>query len=332
MARGRWEDDLLRIIGPGIGVRGLRDCAFEGAGREPVRVANPSYLRGAILAVAYVKDGLMSIEGTATMIAPGLAVTASHVLDPEFYGKRPHQQETEMRCLGLVEGPHGASFQEWNVDHTSRTLEERGEIGYISLSPSASVLQPTEVRTMPLSLDLPDEDEELTMVGYRFASDPKNLEGAMYVSKGPILRLLHTFTERQRIYPAYEVECETLPGMSGGPVLDRSGCLVGVISRGLDDVTYAAMIMHGMGSTVPIFWPPGEYPLPVRVHDIPQELLCVESRRKLSFSPDDSRIRWDIDWSRFDPESIRDLKPMDREEALAEIERRRRLRPEDRYR
>src|SRR5690348_8550645 len=175
MARGRWEDDLLQLVGPGIGVRGLRECTFEGAGSEPVPVGNPSFLRGAILAVAYFKDGVMSIEGTATMIAPGLAVTASHVLDPEFYGERPHQDETQMRCLGLVDGPLGVSFEEWNVDLTRRTLEERGEIGYLSLSPSASVHRPTEIRTMPLTLDLPDVDEELTMVGYRFASDPENL-------------------------------------------------------------------------------------------------------------------------------------------------------------
>ena len=165
----------------------------------------------------------------------------------------------------------------------------RGEIAYMSVEPYRH--SPSLVPTLPLTVRIPRVGERLTAIGLRFTNgDPGQFEG-VFASTGRLVEIKHPWLEHSRVFPALEIDCETLHGMSGRPVLDEHGYIVGVISRGFETLTWAATITHGLGSKgrFRIPWPPGEYPAGVRVIDIPNSRLHIQHRERI-FSEDDTNI------------------------------------------
>lgn len=252
----------------------------------PQDVKNYTWFEGALLAIVIKTEDATTIVGTASFIAPGLAVTATHVLTDHL-----EELMTSNAALGCI-GPATHGLELWDVRKVSMEGPgSAGDVAYLSLEPRFAIPHGWKFRMFPLSTKAPFPDSFLRIVGFRYPNITHNnagtlAEGELFMSGG---RVANLYGNRDRVlmpFPCIEVLCGSLNGMGGGPVVDPNGSLVGVLSRGLhvDDgegPSYAAWIPFVLDRRVEIPWPPGMYPERVHLLDIDERLLFIEGREKV---------------------------------------------------
>lgn len=209
-----------------------------------------------------VEDGFM-ILGSGVMVGPGLMFTASHVLD-EF----PHDGAGPV-CLTFL--PDGA--RAW-LPCGRTTLSGPSDFGpdrhrvsdltLMSCSLNSAALAEFPLVLAPVQLELPLIGNRLWAFGYRHGDI---VEGAALLTPLVTSGLVTGFYPQGRgermLGSCIEVEMDTVGGMSGGPVVNESGWVVGIVSSSIEGgPTYVTLIwdairisVHGAPSEI---WPDGE--------------------------------------------------------------------------
>jgi hypothetical protein len=246
----------------------------------PDGVTNWTFFNGALSTIV-VRDRSASVAtGTAVMIAPGLAITASHIL-------RDRLDEVlagDVALLGV--GPTEAGLDLWQIRKLSIAEDD---VAYLSLELASEISAAWRFRTIPITTRAPRPGELVHVVGFRLdAVDAKDdglsLAGDLFAARGKVRATYYPIRDRLLMpYPTIEIACGSLGGMSGGAVLDDSGFLLGVIARGLEaedgkGPTFAAWVIGAVNRQLDVPWPPGVYEQPVHVLDIDDRLLWVEGR------------------------------------------------------
>jgi hypothetical protein len=259
------------------------------AGAVPEGVMNWDFFQGALLAVVVKRPGSQHdvIEGTAVIIAPGLALTATHVFD--YLASDLAAGQASLICLG----PNTDSLDIWAVRTLSYTTDD--DLAYLSLEPLSAIPDGWRISCLPLTTRAPAPGEELTIFGFRLDEVREQgdssivAEGDMYVAKGEVTAVYHPMRDSLRMpFPAIEIACDSLGGMSGGAVLDRDGFLVGIISsaypasEGQTGTTYAAWVIGALNREVRIPWLPAIYSNPIHVLAIPEAQLHIRGRDALT--------------------------------------------------
>jgi V8-like Glu-specific endopeptidase len=254
------------------------------AGAVPDGVTNWDLLQGALLAVLVKRPGseLTVIEGTAVMIAPGLALTASHVFSdllPDLASGK-----ASLGCIGI----RTSGLDIWTVRKVSSS--ETNDLAYLSLEPLSALTDGWHFSCLQLTTRTPAVGEELNIVGFRFLDVKERgkdylAEGDLYAAGGEVTATYYPARDAVRMpFPAIEIACDSLGGMSGGAVLDSESFLVGIISSGYAasegqiGTTYAAWVIGGLNRELEIPWPPGIYSDPTHVLDMPKALLRIVGR------------------------------------------------------
>ena len=187
-----------------------------------------------LVAVAYFDDDGPSFIGSGVMVAPGLLLTATHVLD-------------ELRALGkypifLTFLPTGA--RGWLAKESRNSMRkskyEEGEANPSDLTLVSCTLNSDAVADYPLNLGtlkvgLPLVGERLWAFGFRhgFVEDGVASVSPM-VSSGLVTAAFPQGRGERMPAPCIEVEMDTMGGMSGGPVVDSDGNVIGVVSSSID--------------------------------------------------------------------------------------------------
>ncbi len=289
--RGVVSPDPLTLmpIGSSIPVRPVMFGSSDG-GSIPLGVSNWTFFDGALLALGFRgAAGGAEILGSAVMIAPGLALTATHVLTNHL------PQLTDGSVVGICMGPREGGLDLWKL--RSISYDEADDLAFLSLELMSPIGDDWSFRTLPLTTRCPAVGETVTITGFRFAEGwpwpeggaPLPAVGELFASTGAVSVVYHPRRDTSVItYPAIEISCGSLGAMSGGAVLDRDGCLLGVISRGWntedgEGPSYAAWIVSGaLGRSLDVPWPPGAYPSPVTVTSIPDSALRIIGRDALT--------------------------------------------------
>jgi hypothetical protein len=204
----------------------------------PLSVENYEYFDGALLAVCIQYGNTYIVEGTAVMIGLGLALSAKHVFDEH----RAALDDGD--AVGLCIGVRGdGTVAAWHV-YSMATLPGGTDLQLLSLRLVSDMPADGDFSTIPLTTRVPPPGEHLTVVGFRFDSEPASTEsienpvaltGLMYVSQGAAGQFSFPIHDSVLApYPTIEVLSGTLGGMSGGAVLDVKGHVVGITSRGLE--------------------------------------------------------------------------------------------------
>ena len=291
-----------------IPIRFMGHCDAAGAGTQPKAITNWEAFEGALLNIEVRGAQESCIIGSAAMIAPGLAVTANHLFDD--------------RTLSDLDAGDGSLFvtgirsncvDQWGVRNL---CYDKHEIAYLSLEIMSELSAGWSFSQFGISTRCPDEGERLTVVGSRFGPMELTPEGSpkfggeVYAAVGEVECAYFPFRLGTRPYPVISLHCETLGAMSGGPVFDDDGLLLGVVSRGLHEHTDVAWIVGGMNRAVRIPWPTGLYePDSVRVMDIDPRILQIKGREALTTSGLTTNYRsWPTSARICDPES----EPVDR--------------------
>ena len=209
-----------------------------------------------LVAVAYLNDDGPSFLGSGVMVAPGLLLTATHVLD-------------ELRALGkhpifLTFLPTGA--RGWLAKESRNLMREskyeEGEANPSDLTLVSCTLNSDALADYPLSLGtlrvgLPLVGERLWAFGFRHGLVEDGVASVSpMVSSGLVTAAFPQGRGERMPAPCIEVEMDTMGGMSGGPVVDSDGYVIGVVSSSFDGgPSYVTLIWDALnyriGGTVP---------------------------------------------------------------------------------
>jgi len=258
------SSDLAALqIGEYLKFTDVRVRYLSGAGIS--RLKTWGRLRGAVLGVNLTSTNEHRVEGSAVMVAPGVALCASHV----FQGHLDRLMSGELKALCIGPSDHGNEL--WGL---------RG----INFVPNTDVciLTLTLINGLPtdrtfhhasITTRTPRHGERLFVVAFKAeAEDCENwVEGRQIrmnalICAGEVTQ--HFLLGRDRVMlpgPAIEVECDSWPGMSGGPVFDDEGWLIGVLSSSVsgehhDSPSFVSLAISALGHRFTGGWPdPGSH-------------------------------------------------------------------------
>lgn len=272
------------------------------AAAAPGRVTNWDYFQGALLGVGVRRGDLFEILGTGVMIAPGLAITATHNLRDDFPALE--RGDVGALCLGVRTGV----LDLWRIRSISHN--DVDDLAYLSLQLASPLTDTWRFTSIPITTRCPRPPSEegpgevLTILGFRFPEAPEFSDGGwtaagdLFAAAGTVTAVYHPIRDRVLLPgPTIEIACGSLGGMSGGAVLDQSGMLMGLISSGLDHEdgagpTFAAWVIGALDRQLGIPWPPGLYKDRVGVMEIPEQLLHIAGREAIRVtSPGRTRYR-----------------------------------------
>ena len=252
---------------------------------HPDGVTNWDFFQGALLAIGVRRAGSQEICGSGFMVAPGLALSATHVL-------RGHLDEIMAGSVfAFCVGIRTTGLDLWKIRSVSLTNED--DLAYLSLELMSAIDLAWRFSCLGVTTRCPTPSEAVTIFGFRFEQPSVAADGSvtfwgdLFAAAGAVRAV---YPERSVYgpvsYPSIEIACGSLGGMSGGVLLDRHGLAMGLVSRGLgtdgDGVTWASWLVgSGLNRHLAIPWPPGTYPHDVHILDIPDPLLRVEGREAI---------------------------------------------------
>jgi len=179
------------------------------------------------------------VIGTAVILAPGIAVAASHVIQDilKKYGLGHKDSNIELD-LYVMQLNTGAC---WYVSNSSSWVGT--DITVLSLVPRNDIAANIKIEKLPINVDPPPESSKISALGY---PDTKltipqndsditklNISITPTVSEGKVLDIHHSFRDRAILrFPCFTVDAEFLGGMSGGAVFNENRELCGLVCVG----------------------------------------------------------------------------------------------------
>lgn len=205
----------------------------------------------ALVAVAGFFDNGLMIIGSGVMVAPGIVFTATHVLD-EF--PRPGTSPVFITFLP------GNAARAWLPTATvtcsgkSKLFTLRNEekfvsdLKVVSCSLNSEAHEPHPLSLFPMELCLPTPSARLWAVGFRQGEiDGSEAPLTPLVTSGLVTNCYPNGRGERMPSPCVEVDMEAYGGMSGGPVLNEDGRVVGIISSSFDGgPSYVTLVWDSM--------------------------------------------------------------------------------------
>ena len=224
-------------------------------------------LDGLVVALDWVAKDRHHIWGSAVMVAPGVALTAGHVID-------------EMRCHGFLAEAGGQLWaisvhvadrvELWRADSFTQD-EEGSDLSLLTLVRTTAASGPPANSPLKFSLArmaarMPGVGETISLVGFKAAEvsfEHSALMGlALVGSVGQVTDQYPQGRDRHGLpNPAIAVAARTVGGMSGGAAFDAAGHLIGVISSGLEEsVSFVSLSWPAIHVPIAPKWPPAAMP------------------------------------------------------------------------
>jgi hypothetical protein len=279
-------EDPLNGLGIGQGIRSELVTNFGGSDAiaRPTWVENWDFFRGAILGLAFNTKNGHELDGTAVMVAPGLAVTTTHIF--QNVTERIRQGTVVPYCYGVREG----RLDIWKVTEVAHSPDD--DIALLAVAACSKLPEDRTYYRLGITARAPRNGEPLHVLGFRrggisSSGNRHDVEVNLYASRGSVTAVYPRGRDKTLVpYPAIELDCGSLGGMSGGAAIDENGLLVGVISRGLDTAeqtgpTYVSWIIKALTRTIRISWPPGVYKGAVSALSIDPSMIAIVGREAL---------------------------------------------------
>ncbi len=243
------------------GVAGTREGFFL--------VQDPFNLRKGVVPLFDARnDGLLTGLGTAFGLSSnGILLTADHViasyrdrgdqlnsdgLSP-IYGSSGNQSLVAFLSPGVVYGtvhiPHqffplilSAHSPTKGGDDPMRELRGEANIQTADVSVLRTQELQEELHTFQVSAESPKVGDSVVAVGFpkldviqgRRREVAARLDEGMFASYGTVTALHPNGRDKSNQTPVFEVEAHWPSGMSGGPVFNRGGHVVGIVSRSME--------------------------------------------------------------------------------------------------
>lgn len=211
-----------------------------------VREALPKGVDPAVVLslVATFKDRSQWPSGSAVAISDYFALTAKHVL--EDYQERAAPEDTMIRAASGLDERH--KQREWVVRAT--VTEPGTEIALLYFGESGGPIR--GLKFPVLAIAPPEPDSKAIAVGFAESTAEPIHEDTWAWREKPVIstgRVTEIHGQRRDAvmlpYPSASTECFVQGGMSGGPVFNEDGDVIGIISTSNEDLEspYAAFTL-----------------------------------------------------------------------------------------
>jgi serine protease Do len=221
-------------------------------------------------------------QGTAFRLDPfARCATAFHVFEEVFYLGGANGREMRVKqdrilvaleLEGIVLGTAPIRRDQWRsikgafanvaIDDpplSAPVMRNLTELLSLLIPPSSQKPKGTEFLNVDLTTWKPSLGEPVLGIGYpnldkdEGASDTRPISQYMYGAFGRITDIEPLDLSRRRPWPMIRVSADWPGGMSGGPVFNSTGDVVGVISAGIDASNSTAMVFGGWGAASQTF-------------------------------------------------------------------------------
>lgn len=192
-----------------------------------------------------------AVIGSGVMVAPGVVLTATHVLEefppsgpgPIFVSFLPNNAGRVWLPAGTVTCSGPSQFNA--IEQNRKTISDIS-IASCELHSDAQINYPLSM--IPMEVCLPIPSQRLWAIGFRQGQlDDDATPITPLVSSG-LVTCCYTNGRGDRMpSPCVEVNMECFGGMSGGPVLNEDGRVVGIVSSSYDDgPSYVTLIWDAL--------------------------------------------------------------------------------------
>ncbi|MGI4812475.1 MAG: S1 family peptidase [Janthinobacterium lividum] len=201
----------------------------------------------ALVAVALLEDCGTTVLGSGVMIGPGLVIVATHVLDEFARRNAKPVLLTFLPCGSRAWLPRESS----TVSGPSAFDPDRrivSDISLLSCTLNSEAHETYALTLAPMQVSLPLVGERLWAFGYRHEAlnDTAALISPL-VASGVVTSVFPQGRGERMPSACVEVAMDTKGGMSGGPVVNASGDLVGVVSSSFDGgPSYVTLIWEAL--------------------------------------------------------------------------------------
>lgn len=193
-------------------------------------IINWEHFEGVLLHLIIADRDRVYVHGSAVLVSMGVALAARHVIQP--FLDMLTQGAATVTC-----GSIGASQLMLWQGRDITLVGNDSDLAIIILSYSSDLSPENLFKMAAITTRMPDIGEPVTMVGFT-ASDPEFHRQEMgFTGYGDVRASVGIVTDmypngRDRVLmpgPALAVGSYTSGGMSGGPVFDRHGLLIGLV-------------------------------------------------------------------------------------------------------
>jgi len=283
--------DPLSILSVGSEIH-FRNLDFAGSDGNslPQAIKNPEVFDGSILALGIRNENRSQIIGSAVIIGPGLAVSATHNIQDAL-----ERLSSGLDALFMI-GTRGSVLDIWTASSISYAPEN--DVTLISLKRESAMPEGNLFTKHRIRAEPPSVGEMLNIVGYRVEKPVEHkiqdgipmeasFSGNMYAARGTTEAFFPNLRDSVMLsFPCFQMACGALGGMSGGAVLDEQGRLLGIIASGFslhqeDGFSYASWLIAGLNREVTVSWPPNLIPPNSHFMDIDDRLVTIDDRERL---------------------------------------------------
>lgn len=251
---------------------GLRDL-FLPAATMPVwdRANYGQGLDGAMFALDLVTHEGHHVGGSAFLVFPGVALTAIHTID-DWRARGLMAEGAEFSLLALSVR-HG-QIRVWEVQSITGH-SDLSDVAILTLIPRFEVTDDMEYAIFRMTCRIPAVGQRVGFLGHTpvdgaecFGFDEGTMNADinlalwqasgvvsdLYIPNGPMFRS-----------PGFGVEADNLGAMSGGPVFDERGFVVGLLTSGLPgsdgfNTTFCSLVSPALYWKVTSLFPPRMFP------------------------------------------------------------------------
>lgn len=203
----------------------------------------------AVAVLARLEDSGLKAIGSGVMVAPGLMLTATHVLEELKKGAAlilTFVPDGEARLWLPASSSNARGRGEPNLLGPTACIDSDISLVACELASEAHARYP--LMLAPMAIELPLPGQRLWAYGFR---DGDIVDGTTqitpFVSSGLVSQCFPNGRGRMFPAPCIEVDMEAYGGMSGGPVVNDHGELVAIVSSSFDDgPTYATLIWDAL--------------------------------------------------------------------------------------
>lgn len=234
-------------------------------------IENWGCLEGCFVALAFEDDEVLEVTGSGVIVAPGVVMCATHVIEDHLDALKAGQKRMKVLALGLE------NHQIWTA--LSVTPVTGTDLSLLTIQLTSALPGGSKFSTCAMTTRTPRSGEIVHVVGFR-ADGPAPMGSNVQISGGLILstgKVTDVHTEKRDnfflTWPCFGIECVTMGGMSGGPIFDANGYLIGLLCSSYDNqpISYASLLRNAFVTAGIGAWPPVEYllgkPLLDRVND-----------------------------------------------------------------
>lgn len=260
----------------------LKPCPETGLKRTETLSA----FHGAVLILAGFAGGTSYTYGSAVLIAPGIAIAAGHVIQQHKNDGFFEDEMSPMYAFGIMD----QNMTAWAV--TTISHSEKSDIVVLTLAYASELEPQIRIAHYAVSTRRPEVGDIVTAVGFRPCEAQRTIEdgdhlpdlsGNFLLSSGPVIDVWGSGRDKVLApRPCFAAEIVTLGAMSGGPVLNSDGHVIGIVTssdnEGSAPYTMVTMLWDGLTAEIEPIWPPGYW----RGRDRLMNLINLEDGWRLS--------------------------------------------------